>query len=459
VRPRPRPRPLALRFVSQTLTRILCVLAAGLALVAAGCGGGSSGEGSGAVRFLVFGDPPEINAYRTLIRSFEQAEPDIDVQLVEASDREDLIARLSTSLAGGSPPDLFLMNYRFYGQFAARRVLEPLEPYANDSQVFELDDFYPQAVDAFRWDGAVVCLPQNISSLVVFYNRDLFRRFGVPLPRNAMPWADFVNLASQMTRDRNGQPVVGADPDLPRPNTAPAEIYGLGVEASIIRLAPFVWSAGGELVDDEESPTRFTLDSPEARLAIEQFFRLRTLYGVAPTDQEVESEDDESRFANGRLAMLLSSRRSVPTFREAAKFDWDIVSLPVFREPAGILHSDAYCLTKASDSKDAAWRFVEYALGPEGASVVARTGRTVPSLRSVAESGAFLDPSRKPANSRVFLDGIEHIRRVPTISTWPEIEDASAGILENGMYLGQPIDKVLRELDRTTRPLFARAER
>jgi multiple sugar transport system substrate-binding protein len=156
--------------------------------------------------------------------------------------------------------------------------------------------------------------------------------------------------------------------------------------------------------------------------------------------------------------MLLSSRRSVPTFREAAKFDWDIVSLPVFREPAGILHSDAYCLTKASDNKDAAWRFVEYALGPEGAPVVARTGRTVPSLRSVAESGAFLDPLKKPANSRVFLDGIEHIRRVPTISTWPEIEDASAGILENGMYLGQPVDRVLAELAEATGPLFERAE-
>jgi multiple sugar transport system substrate-binding protein len=89
---------------------------------------------------------------------------------------------------------------------------------------------------------------------------------------------------------------------------------------------------------------------------------------------------------------------------------------------------------------------------------VARTGRTVPSLRSVAESGAFLDPLKKPANSRVFLDGIEHIRRVPTISTWPEIEDASAGILENGMYLGQPVDRVLAELAEATGPLFERAE-
>jgi multiple sugar transport system substrate-binding protein len=439
------------------MPRPVSVLAAALALIAAGCGG-SSGGPSGSISFLVFGDPPEINAYRTLIMSFKKAEPDIDVQLIEASDREDLIARLSTSLAGGSPPDLFLMNYRFYGQFAARGVLEPLERYADDSEAFALDDFYPQAVEAFRWDGQVTCLPQNISSLVVYYNRDLFKRFSVPQPRNGMQWADFVFLASQMTRDKSGQQVVGADPDMPRPNTAPAEIYGLGVEASMIRLAPFIWSAGGELVDDEAEPSRFTLDSPEAKHAISQFFQLRTLHGVVPTDQEVESEDDESRFTNGRLAMLLSSRRSVPTFREAAKFDWDIVSLPVFGDPAGILHSDAYCMTTASDSKDAAWRFVEYALGPEGAPVVARTGRTVPSLRSVAESDSFLNPAQKPANSRVFLDGIEHIRRVPTISTWPEIEDATSGILENGMYLGQPVDRVIADLDRTTRPLFERAE-
>jgi multiple sugar transport system substrate-binding protein len=437
---------------------VRAVLVACLCALCVGCGG-SDGGSSGSIRFLVFGDPPEINAYRTLIDAFAKEEPEIDVQLVEASDRDDLLARLSTSLAGGSPPDLFLMNYRFYGQFAARGVLEPLEPYVEESSEFELDDFFAEAVDAFRWDGEVTCLPQNISSLVVYFNRDLFERFGVEPPKNGMSWNEFLDKARVLTRDERGQPVRGADPDLPQANTAPAEIYGLGVEPTIIRLAPFIWSNGGDVVDDEETPTRFTLDTPQAREVIQGFFDLRTLHGVVPTDQEVESEDDEARFVNGRLAMLLSSRRSVPTFREAASFDWDIVSLPVFDEPAGILHSDAYCLTKASRAKDAAWRFVEFALGPEGAAVVAETGRTVPSLRSVAESDAFLDPAKKPANSRVFLDGIPAIRRVPTVSTWPEIEDASAGILENGMYLGQPLDAVIDDLDRQTRPLFERGRR
>jgi outer membrane protein TolC len=67
--------------------------------------------------------------------------------------------------------------------------------------------------------------------------------------------------------------VRGADPDLPpQPNAAPAAIYGLGVEPAIIRFAPFVWSNRAELVDDEEHPTRFTLDSPAAMSALEQFF-------------------------------------------------------------------------------------------------------------------------------------------------------------------------------------------
>ena len=428
-----------------------------LAFLAASCGGSDQND---SVRFLVFGDPAELDAYRTLIASFEKAEPAIDVQLVEASDREDLIARLSTSLAGGAPPDLFLMNYRFYGQFAARGALEPLGPYVDDSDQFELDQFYPQAIDAFRWRGEVTCMPQNISSLVVYYNRDLFEKYGVGPPRDDMPWHEFVATAQAMTRDANGQPVRGADPDAPQANTAPAAVYGLGVEPAVIRIAPFIWSSGAELVDDDDNPTRLALDSPQAVQTLGLFFALRNVYGVVPSDQDVEAEDDESRFVNGRLAMLMESRRAVPALREAATFDWDVVSLPVFQKPATVLHSDAYCMTKASQAKDAAWRFIEYAVGPEGAPVIARTGRTVPSLRSVSESEAFLDPKQKPEHARVFLDAVADIRHVPTVSTWPEIEDVANGILENGMYLpNQRPDDVAAELVEQTTPIFARAER
>jgi multiple sugar transport system substrate-binding protein len=431
--------------------RFLVALACALCLAA--CGGGG---GDGDIRFLVFGEPEEIKAYRTLISAYERRDDAGNVQLIEASDREDLLARLSTSFAGGTPPDVFLLNYRFYGQFAARGVLEPLEDRVEDADSFEPGDFYPVALEAFRWDGLLTCLPQNVSSLVVYYNRDLFRRFNVPEPRRGWTWTELVIRASQLTRDAQGRQVIAGEPE--QGAITPA-IYGLGVEPTVIRIAPFVWSNGGELVDDDERPTRFTLGTPRALQALEEFLKLRSVYGVVPTDVDVEAEDDETRFQQGRLAMLLSSRRSTPTFRTIRSFEWDVADLPRFRQPAGILHSDAYCMAKASDDKDAAWRFVEFANSPEGQEIVARTGRTVPSLKAVAESDAFLDPRARPRSSRVFLDQIETIRRVPTISTWPEIEDAAEGILENGLYLGQDAQRVARELDRTTRPLFARAER
>jgi multiple sugar transport system substrate-binding protein len=428
----------------------LAMLVAVLAL--AGCGGDEPDE----VRFLVFGDPEEIQAYRTLIDAYERRDDSGPVELIEASDREDLLARLSTSFAGGSPPDIFLLNYRFYGQFAARDALEPLEDRIAGSDEFEPEDFFPQALEAFRWEGALMCLPQNVSSLVVYYNRDLFRRFGVAEPKAGWSWTEFVIRAVNMTRDAQGRPVAAGDPELGAVRPA---IFGLGVEPTVIRLAPLVWSNGGDLFDDADAPTRFALERPAAQVALQEFLKLRKDYGVVPSDQDVEAEDDESRFQNGRLAMLLSSRRSTPTFRTIEDFDWDVAPLPVFKRPAGILHSDAYCMAKASEAKDEAWRFVEFANSPDGQRIVARTGRTVPSLKAVARSDAFLDPSAKPRSSKVFLDGIPTIRRVPTISTWPEIEDAAEGILEDGLYLGRDPMRVAEELDRATRPLFARARR
>ena len=432
--------------------RELACLLGVLLFAGAACGGTGGDEGqpspdgrvSGQISLMVFGEPEEIKAYEALIAGFERAEPDVTVNLIVASDREDLIARLSTSFAGGTPPDLFLLNYRFYGQFAARGVLEPLQGYLDASNVFQEGDFYPQAMEAFKFDGRQTCMPQNISSLVVYYNKKLFSQAGIDEPAAGWTWDDMREAAHSLTKDLNRDGEI--------------DQWGVGVEPTIIRLAPFVWSNGGDVVDNAQNPTRLTLDTPRALEAMEDFFGLRQVDLVTPGEEEVESEDLETRFQNGTLAMLLESRRATPTFRTITDFDWDVAPLPRHNQPAGILHSDAYCMTRASKNKGAAWRFVEFALGPQGAPIVAETGRTVPSLRSVAESEAFLDPSAKPANSRVFLDTIPIIRRVPTISTWPEIEDVAEGILEGGLFEGVDAEDVARQLNEQTQEIFARAE-
>lgn len=405
------------------------------------------------VSVLLFGDPEELQAYRALIDDFE-AQSDVEVELVEARDRVDLIARLSTSIAGGRPPDVFLLNYRYYAQFAVRDAIAPLDERIASSDRLAADEFYPVALDAFRWGGEQLCLPQNVSSLAVYYNRDLFEQYGVPEPADDWTWNDMVETAIALTRDTGGNRVVGTEAEA----GGVVDVHGLGVEASMIRLAPFVWSNGGELVDDPDRPTRLTLDSPEAREALRDFLDLRQAYGVVPTDAEVEALDDESRFAHGKLAMLMSSRRATTTFRSITDFDWDVAPLPVHDEQVGVLHSDAFCLTSASPRQDQAWRFVEYALSAQGQRALVDTGRTVPSNVAVSRSRAFLRSGEPPRRSEVFLDAVQRVRPTPVISTWPEIEDVTSPILEDAMHRGLSVDQTVQLLDERTREIFARGE-
>ena len=136
---------------------------------------------------MVSGDPAEIDAYRAVVTGFNDSQDEVEADLLPFAERDELIARLSTSIAGGQPPDLFLMNYRYYGQFAARDALEPVGPYLEGPSALAEADFFGTAMTPFRWDGEQMCLPQNVSSLVVYYNADLFRSAGVARRRRGGP--------------------------------------------------------------------------------------------------------------------------------------------------------------------------------------------------------------------------------------------------------------------------------
>jgi multiple sugar transport system substrate-binding protein len=207
-------------------------------------------------------------------------------------------------------------------------------------------------------------------------------------------------------------------------------------------------------VDDAASPSRLALDTPEALAAVRWFVELQTRHHVVPDAAAEEAESSESRFLAGATAMFLNSRRGVPTYRTITAFDWDVAPLPRGALPAGVLHADGYCMAKASASKDAAWTFVEFANSPEGQRIMAGTGRTVPSLRSVAESSAFLDPGARPAGSRVFLDVIPDVRAVPVMAAWPDVEDVVGEELERAFYGRVSVEEAVAAAVERTRPFF-----
>src|SRR5690606_5071845 len=134
----------------------------------------------------------ELAAYQQLVAAFKDVHPDIQVELRHVAGQGDYQKQLVTAFSAGAEPDVMLLNYRRVLQFAANGGLEPVGPYVDKSGSLDLAGFYPEAIEAFQWDGKLWCVPQNVSSLVVYYNRSLFDAAGLAYPAAGWTWDDFL---------------------------------------------------------------------------------------------------------------------------------------------------------------------------------------------------------------------------------------------------------------------------
>lgn len=394
------------------------------------------------IRFAFWGDPAEEAAYTAVVDSFEATHPDIEVTIDYTPGQGDFYRKIASDFAAGSPPDVYLTNYRQFGQYAGAGGLAPIQSHIDASEAISEDDYYSLSLDAFRFGehDDLYCLPQNISSLVIYYNEDMFTEAGVPLPEDGWSWDTFVAAAQDLTQDTDGDGAI--------------DQYGVVVDPSMYRMVSFIWGAGGEVVDDTANPTTLTIDTPEAIDGLTKFISLGASgYNVVPSEEEVAAEDDQDRFMRGGAGMYIQSRRPVPTLREIENFSWNVTSLPVLNEAATVLHSDAFCMAAGTDNADAVWTFIEYAGSQEGQLLMAETGRTVPSMISVSESDVFLQgapleaeiaspalssetiEAQPPANSQVYLDNIKVMHRLPSTSTWTEVEDAFNAEFDRSLYI------------------------
>lgn len=400
-------------------TLICFVLTSSIILGISGCGGsGGNSPKQSVVKLQLFGDPVEIAAYKELITAFEAVNPDVKIALIPVGKQPDHMAKLTTSFVGGDPPDLFLINFRRYGQFAEKNVLEQLGPRIFERGKIKVEDLYEQPVEAFTFNGSLTCIPQNVSSLVVYYNKTLFDKAGLPYPEASWQWPAFLRAAKVMTKNTEKD----------------GKVYGLGLEPYLIRLAPFIWQNNGEIVDDLAKPTKLTFDSPAAIEALNYVRSLQAKHHVVPPLAETTAETVDSRFARGALGMLLQSRRYTATLRPIKNLDWDVAPLPSKLTEMTALHSDGYCMAKDSTVKDAGYRFIEFAMSPAGADILAKSGRIVPAIKAIANSPVFLDETQPPKSARVFLDSIAHMRRTPNVGFWNEVETRVDPLLEEWFY-------------------------
>ncbi len=344
--------------------------------------------------------PAEVAVNQRLCQEFMDEHPDIEVEIINEPGQR-AMDKLQTMVAAGNAPDVMSIHGAYFMPMAASGALLDLDPLIAEDEDFDLEDFYPQLVGQCRYQGKLYSLPRYTSVYVLFYNRDLFDAAGVSYPDETWTWDDYLDAARKLT-------VNSADPDKRR--------FGCVIDFWGARIYPWIWSAGGEILD--ERGRRCLLDMPESQEALQFLVDLRHKWKVCPPTTQAEKKQNIALFVNGKVGMFQTGAWDIQAMKEA-NLRWDIAPLPKKKQHATLMGMENYAIAAGTKHPKEAWELFKFLLGPHAQEVMGRELEKQPSRQSVA-NGPYL-AQEAGYDRRVFVDALGYARQAPNIPEWDRV--------------------------------------
>lgn len=376
------------------------------------------------IKFSTWGSESEINILKPLIKDFEKQNPDIEVDLLHIP--QNYFQKLQMMVAANLTPDVIFINNLNIPVYASGNILKDLNQKLNIDPKLKEDDFYKKSLETMSYENKLLAIPRDISNIVIYYNKDIFDKYNVDYPSTGWNLEDFLNTAKKLTPKEKNH-------------------FGTSFATQPIFFLPFVWSNGGKLFD--QNTEKFELSSKEGCNSLQFYADLRNKYHVAPTAAESGNNTMAELFMQGRIAMFISGRWSVPRFRQDLTFNWDIIEFPAGKA-GSIVGADGSGWAMYSKTKhpEEAWKLIQFLASKSSIEEFTKTGLIVPSRKDVANSKAFYETNTKPENAKIFLAIINNAKPTPKVSRWNEIVDTMNTALEPAWNGNTTTCKVLHDI-------------
>lgn len=293
--------------------------------------------------------------------AYEASHDNVEIEMVDLGS-SDYMTVLATELSGeGTEFDVVtIKDVPGYATLVQKNAIVALDDYITADGV-DLAKF-AGATDQVTVDGSLYELPFRNDFWVLFYNKDIFDAAGVDYPTNDMTWAEYDELARKVTDTTFGSQVYGA-----HYHTWRSTIGLMGV-----------LDGKHTILDGDYEFMKEYYDMVLAQEADGVCMKY--------SDLKTEGLHYSAAFSNGNVAMMNMGSWYIPTLMSSlasGEYDselcgnWGIVKYPHAEgvEAGSTLGTiTGLAVTSASDAKDAAWDFVNWASGEEGAAVMASTG-------------------------------------------------------------------------------------
>ncbi|MBH5317418.1 extracellular solute-binding protein [Paenibacillus sp. GSMTC-2017] len=288
----------------------------------------------------------------------------------------------------------------------------------------------------------IFALPFNVNQHILYYNKEIFDKFGVPYPtEKQLTWDEALELGKQLTRTESGVNYVGLVVD---------NLTGLSKSLGL----PYLNRETGQAA----------LDSPEWIRTFELYKQIAEIPGyVAPDGTWNWTRDHFMKDQNiaMRTAWLANMVGPLEELRQqGVEFNWDIAPVPNYADHLGTtreaqIHSVS--INSQSKHKDEAFQVLAELLSDEGQRIIARNGR-VPSIINdelEKEYGADIPVLQGKTVQNVFIGEPiqEHYQHPYQAEISVRLLEAAEDIATKGLDVNSAIRKATEAINKDVETL------
>ena len=294
-----------------------------------------------------------IDAYA---ESFNKENPTIKVTPVYAGTYQETLVKVLTAHKSGAPPALSVQLSSDMFTLIDEEAIAPIDGFVKtDDDKAWLKGFFPAFMANSQTGGKVWGVPFQRSTIVLFWNKDLFKEAGLDPEKAPANWAEHTAFAEKLTkRDASGA-VTQWGVQIPSTGFSYWLLQALAIEA------------GDELADSAGLHTFF--DKQGVQDALQYWVDLGQKQKVHPPGV-VEWGTTPKDFFEGKAAMMWTTTGNLTNVRNNAKFPFGVAMLPADKRRGSPTGGGNFNISKKASpaQQEAAFRFVKWVTQPERAA-------------------------------------------------------------------------------------------
>ncbi|MBD8031367.1 ABC transporter substrate-binding protein [Corynebacterium gallinarum] len=369
-----------------------------------------------------------------IIARFEEENPDLTVQLVDAgANYAEVSQKFNAALSGGDLPDVVVLSDTEWFNFALNGATANIDEVAKRNNI-DTSSYVDSLYNDYEHKGGHYGLPFARSTTLFYYNRELWNEAGLP-DRGPESWEEFSEWGPKIQEAMDSGHALG---------------WGDAVNYLSWTFEGPMWSLGGNYSEGWES----RLTTPETIRSVE-WLKSTVDEGWATVSTDITNE-----FATGIVGSCIQSTGSLSSVEAAATFDWAVAPLP---NPTG----EGACPTGGAglgipsgiseERQDNAIKFIDFLTNSANTGYWSRETGYVPVRKDAAEDPehrAFLDenPAYNVAVEQLPDTRVQDNYRVLLPNGDRTIGDA----LEKICLTGADIDVTLAETEQQLDTIYKR---